>query len=140
MKKISSRFSIAVHIISLVSVMPSLTGDVIAGSVNTNPAIIRKIMGQLKKAGLLTVRAGTGGATLRVDADQITLLDIYRAVEVVDHNELFNFHEHPNPDCPVGANIEAALRATMVTAQLALERELAEVTVQQLARQLVNEK
>jgi DNA-binding IscR family transcriptional regulator len=140
MKKISSRFSIAVHIISLVSVMPSLTGDVIAGSVNTNPAIIRKIMGQLKKAGLITVRAGTGGATLRVDAAQITLLDIYRAVEVVDHNELFNFHEHPNPDCPVGANIETALRATMVTAQLALERELAEVTVQQLARQLVNEK
>lgn len=140
MRKISSRFSIAVHILSLLAVAPSLTGDIIASSVNTNPVIIRKIIGQLKKAGLVNVRAGTGGATLRQESGQITLLDVYRAVEVVDHNELFNFHEHPNPNCPVGANIEAALREAMITAQEAMEKELAQVTIQQLADKLINEK
>ncbi|RCW42260.1 Rrf2 family transcriptional regulator [Paenibacillus prosopidis] len=98
------------------------------------------VIGQLKKAGLVNVRAGVGGASLRKDPSEITLLDVYRAVDVVDHNELFNFHEHPNPNCPVGANIEATLRGAMITAQEAMERELAQVTVQQLAYKLINEK
>jgi DNA-binding IscR family transcriptional regulator len=140
MRKISSRFSVAAHILSLLAIAHSLTGDIIASSVNTNPVIIRKVIGQLKKAGLVNVRAGVGGASLRKEPGEITLLDVYRAVEVVDHNELFNFHEHPNPNCPVGANIEAALRSTMITAQEAMEKELAQVTVQHLAYKITNEK
>lgn len=49
MKQISTRFSIAVHTLSLIAVTPDCTGDFIAGSVNTNPVIIRRIMGMLKK-------------------------------------------------------------------------------------------
>jgi hypothetical protein len=61
--KISSRFSIAVHILSLLAISPSAhgTSEWIAGSVGTNPVIIRRVLGQLKKAGLVTVRAGIGG-------------------------------------------------------------------------------
>jgi len=138
-KKISSRFSVATHILTLVATHPGLTGDIIASSVNTNPAIIRKITGQLKKAGLVQVRAGAGGASLGRQPDQITLLDVYHAVEVVKPNEIFNFHEHPNPNCLVGANIEKALRATMIRAQTALENELAQVTLSQLTSQLLDE-
>ncbi len=133
MKQISSRFSIAVHILSLIAIIPTeCTGDFIAGSVNTNPVIIRKIIGMLKKAGLVEVRAGVGGASLCKDTDQITLLDVYRAVEVIENGELFNFHNHPNPKCTVGRNIESVLRAEMRDAQSAMEQRLSNVSLQQL--------
>jgi DNA-binding IscR family transcriptional regulator len=49
----------AVHILSLIAVNSNeLTGDCIAGSVNTNPVVIRRIMGMLKKAGFVEVRPG----------------------------------------------------------------------------------
>ncbi|WP_169089765.1 Rrf2 family transcriptional regulator [Paenibacillus sp. PL91] len=138
MKQISSRFSIAVHILSLIAVSPKdCTGDYIAGSVNTNPVIIRRIMGMLKKAGLIDIRPGVGGASLLKDRDQITLLDVYHAVEVIDDGQLFNFHDEPNPNCPVGRNIEAALRFEMKEAQSAMEQRLAQVTLSQLAAKFV---
>ncbi|MFY0544395.1 Rrf2 family transcriptional regulator [Brevibacillus sp. H7] len=137
MKKISSRFSIAVHILSLLALSTSpCTSDFIAESVQTNPVVIRRIMGKLKKAGLVNVRAGTGGASLRKELDQITLLDVYRAVEVVEKGDLFHFHDHPNPDCPVGANIEAVFRSTLLQAQSAMEHVLAQVTMKQLVSEL----
>jgi len=137
-KQISSRFSIAVHILSLIAVSSNdCTGDYIAGSVNTNPVIIRRIMGMLKKAGLVDIRPGVGGASLLRDRDQITLLDVYRAVEVIDDGQLFNFHDNPNPKCPVGRNIEAALRLEMKEAQSAMEQRLAQVNLSQLAAQFV---
>lgn len=138
MKQISSRFSIAVHILSLIAVSSNdCTGDYIAGSVNTNPVIIRRIMGMLKKAGLVDIRPGVGGASLLRDRDQITLLDVYRAVEVIEDGQLFNFHDNPNPKCPVGRNIEAALRLEMKEAQSAMEQRLAQVNLSQLAAHFV---
>ncbi len=136
MKKISSRFSVATHILVMMALSPPLTGDQMAASVQTNPVVIRRIIGQLKKAGLVNVKAGVGGATLRKDPCNITLLDVYRAVEVVQDNELFSFHEDPNPDCPVGANIERLLRKVMQEAQMAMEERLSQVRLQDLVGQL----
>jgi Rrf2 family protein len=137
MKKISSRFSVAVHILSVVSLSTSpCTSDFIAKSVNTNPVIIRRIIGNLKKAGLVHVKAGTGGTYLNKELDEISLLDVYRAVEVVEKGDLFNFHDQPNPDCPVGANIESVLRTSMLEAQAAMEHKLAQVTLKQLVSDL----
>jgi DNA-binding IscR family transcriptional regulator len=135
-RQISSRFSIAVHILSLISISSKeCTGDFIADSVNTNPVIIRKIMGMLKKAGLVEVRPGVGGASLLKHPDQITLLDVYRAVDVIEDGQLFNFHDEPNPNCPVGRNIESALRSELMEAQSAMEQRLAQVTLDQLTAQ-----
>ncbi|MCE5172928.1 Rrf2 family transcriptional regulator [Paenibacillus profundus] len=136
--KISSRFSVAVHILSLLSLEPNAhhTSEWMAGSVNTNPVIIRRVTSQLKKAGLVAVRSGTGGATLMKPAEQISLLDVYRAVEAVEEGELFGFHEHPNPQCPVGANIESVLQLVMLRAQTAMEQVLGEITLDQLSAEL----
>lgn len=60
MKKISSRFSIATHILVMMALSPPLTGDQMAASVQTNPVVIRRIIGQLKRAGLVNVKAGIG--------------------------------------------------------------------------------
>jgi DNA-binding IscR family transcriptional regulator len=132
-KQISMRFSMAVHGLSLIAVAPNeCTGDFIASSVNTNPVVIRKIMGMLKKAGLVDVRPGVGGASLRKEPERITLLDIYRAVNVTEENRLFRIHDKPNIDCPVGRNIEEALQAELLDAQTVMERRLARTTLSQL--------
>ncbi|MGE5701997.1 MAG: Rrf2 family transcriptional regulator [Clostridia bacterium] len=133
--KISSRFTVAVHIVCLLSLNKTAlnTSEWIAGSVNTNPVIIRRVIGKLKQAGLVNVRPGTGGAFLQKDEREITLLDIYKAVEVVEEGELFHFHEEPNPNCQVGANIQAVLQLILQRAQAAMEQILADVTIEELA-------
>jgi len=137
MKQISSRFSIAVHTLSMIALRPSLcTGDYIAKSVNSNPVIIRKIIAQLKKNGFIQVKAGVGGASLLKEPAQITLLDIYKAVESTDHGDLFRFHKDPDPECSVGKHIEEVLHPEMVQAQLALEGRLASVTLGQIVARL----
>lgn len=136
--KISSRFSVAVHILSILSMEDRnlCTSEWIAGSVNTNPVVIRRVMGMLKKAGLVNVIAGAGGAYLLKELDQITLLDVYRAVEVVPEGELFQFHESPNINCPIGANIESVLEGVLLSAQEAMEQVLKNVTMEHVVNGL----
>jgi Rrf2 family protein len=132
--KISSRFTIAVHILTLIKQNPpsDCTSEFMAGSVNTNPVIIRKILSYLKKAGLVEVRRGAGGAYLLKELHDITLLEVYRAVQVVEEDKLFHFHEKPNPDCPIGANIQSVLELILVQAQEAMETVLESITMDQL--------
>lgn len=137
MKQISSRFSMAVHILSMITLDPLYsTGDRIARSINSNPVVIRRIMAQLKKAGYIETKSGVAGASLRVSPEKLTLLDIYRAVESVEGNQLFNFHKDPDPNCSVGMNIEAVLVPQLSQAQMAMEHELASVTLAQIVEQL----
>ena len=132
--QISTRFSMAVHTLLVIGYFAPeqrATSTFIAKSVNANPVVIRRVLGQLKDAGLVEVEMGLGGATLARDAEQITLLDVYRAVESSEEH-LFNFHEDPNPACPVGRNIHAALDGELDAAQAALENRLAQTTLADL--------
>lgn len=132
--QISTRFSMAVHTLLVIGYFAPeqrATSTFIAKSVNANPVVIRRMLGQLKDAGLVEVEMGLGGATLARDAEQITLLDVYRAVESSEEH-LFNFHEDPNPACPVGRNIHAALDGELDAAQAALENRLAQTTLADL--------
>ena len=132
--KISSRFTVAVHILSLVAIERNelCTSEWIAESVNTNPVVIRRVIGKLRDAELVQVRRGVGGATLQKPLNEISLLDVYRAVEVVEEGELFQMHENPNPNCPVGANIEAVLELVLLRAQEAMESVLRDITMEEL--------
>lgn len=136
--KISSRFTVAIHVLSLISLNQNIvsTSEWIAESVNTNPVVIRRVMGKLKKAGLIDIRRGLGGATLQRNLKDMTLLDVYRAVEVVEDGELFQMHENPNPNCPVGANIQDVLELILVRAQDAMEAVLKEITMEELVKVL----
>ncbi|MET3696855.1 Rrf2 family protein [Bacillus oleivorans] len=132
--KISSRFTVAVHILALISIQKNAvcTSEWIAQSVNTNPVVIRKILGKLKEAGFVQVHRGVGGAELLKPLAEITLLDVYHAVEVVGEGELFQFHEQPNPNCPVGANIQGVLELILLKAQAAMENVLQEISLEEL--------
>ncbi|PFJ07353.1 transcriptional regulator [Bacillus cereus] len=100
------------------------TSGYMAESVNTNPVVIRKIMAYLKQAGFVYVNRGPGGATLLKDLYEITLLDVYHAVNVVEEGKLFHMHQQPNPNCPIGANIQAVLEVILIQAQSAMEEVL----------------
>jgi len=133
--QLSTRFPVAVQIILIIAWCPEdvkVTGEAIAVSVNTNPVLIRRIMGYLKKAGLINISAGTGGAKLRKRPEEITLLDIYQAVELTQGNTLFGLHDHPNPHCPIGSRINEVLVPPLADARQALEESLKKVTIQEL--------
>lgn len=130
--QISSRFTLAIHIITCIETFKNeykLTSDFLAGSTNVNPVIVRKILGQLKSAGIVEVARGSGGAVLSKPLDGITFLDIYKAVECVENGELFHFHENPNPKCPVGRNIHTVLDNRLDKVQQAMENELKKITL-----------
>lgn len=130
--QISSRFTLAIHIFACIDTFENeykVTSDFLAGSTNVNPVIIRKILGQLKGAGLIEVARGTGGAAAARPLNEITFLDIYRAVECVENGELFHFHENPSMSCPVGRNIHHILDDKILRVQTALEKELASITL-----------
>ncbi|MDE6454844.1 MAG: Rrf2 family transcriptional regulator [Dysosmobacter sp.] len=131
--QISSRFTIAVHVLLCIEMFKGshkVTSDFLASSVNANPVVIRKLLLQLKAAGIIRVARGTGGADTVMPPGEITLLDVYNAVESLDGGELFRFHENPNPLCPVGRNIHAVLDVKLEEIQRAMEKKLGEVTLQ----------
>lgn len=138
--KISSRFSVAVHILSILHFNegPLPTSEYIAGSVNTNPVVIRRILGMLKQAELVDMKRGTGGAFLLKPVDQITLLDIYKAVGSVEEGQLFHIHPDPNIKCPIGANIEVAINDTLLKAQEAMETVLKNTTLSTITQNLLD--
>lgn len=130
--QISSRFTIAVHMLTCMEVFKNdykITSDFLAGSIQVNPVIIRKLLLQLKGAGLILVKRGPGGALVAKPPEEVTFLEIYRAVECVENNTLFHFHENPNPMCPVGKNIHNLLDDKLIRVQEAMEQELAAITL-----------
>lgn len=135
---ISSRFSVGIHILALIEINKSgiSTSEFLAGSVNTNPAVIRKIMGMLKTAGLVNVRPGVAGAELAKELSEITLFDVYKAVNVVQERELFTVHDNPNPECPVGRNIQNAIEPLFTSAQLAMEKVLKSLTLEDVVKDI----
>lgn len=105
-----------------------VTSDFIASSVGVNPVIVRNMLIKLKAAGLIDVKAGTGGATLAVDSKKITFLDIYNA-SGCDEKPIFNFHEHPNQKCPVGSRIHKVLDGRLDELQESLNKKMKTMTL-----------
>lgn len=137
--QISSRFTIAIHMMTCMETFKDdykITSDFLAGSINVNPVVIRRILSQLRDAGLIVVKRGTGGAALAKKPEEITFLDVYRAVECIEENTLFHFHENPNPNCPVGRNIHNILDDKLLQVQGAMERELESITLADVLRNL----
>ncbi len=133
--QISSRFTIAVHVLICIEIFKNdykITSDFLASSVNVNPVVIRRLLQQLKKAGIIHVQRGSGGTVIEKPLHEITLLDIYHAVECVENGELFHFHENPSRQCPVGKNIHAVLDTRLEAIQKAMEKEMKAISIQDI--------
>jgi Rrf2 family protein len=136
----SSRFVVALHMLTMLAGKRRLaagpdddllSSEVLAGSVNTNPVVIRRIMSQLQDAGIVATKTGRGGgARLARPATQLTLRDVYEAVE---DDELFHLHYNPpDSDCPMGGNIQDAVQGIFGDAQTAMKDVLAARTMADL--------
>jgi Rrf2 family protein len=126
----STRFTVAVHVMTLLASEEGhpITSDYIAGSVNTNPVVVRRALGLLTKADLVKTIEGTGGgAMLAKAASKISLADVFRAVE---QGELFSLpRAKPNPRCPVGKSVQGILAEHTANVEKAIEKEMEQVTV-----------
>ncbi|WP_315443947.1 Rrf2 family transcriptional regulator [uncultured Selenomonas sp.] len=131
--QISSRFTIAIHILICVDLFgrdEPATSESLAGSIGAHPVVIRRILGQLRRAGLITVARGReGGAHIARPLEKITIADIFHAVESIGDDRLFSFHENPNPACPVGRNIHNILDGHLASIQQAMERTMESTTL-----------
>lgn len=137
--QISSKFTVALHILTCVDAFKNeykVTSDFLAGSINTNPVIVRRLLAKLKNAGLIKVARGTGGIELTRPLNKISFLDVYAATEPENKADLFRFHESPNPNCPVGRNIHNLLDGKLAAIQEAMESEMKRYTIADLSSEL----
>jgi Rrf2 family protein len=131
---INSRFTVAVHLLALMSAGPercsgrAITSEMAAESVNTNPVVVRRILGALRKAGLVSSHPGpTGGWLLVLEPEEITLCDVFRAVQ---DESLFSMHHRPpSSACMIGRNIQDTLEGYFGEAQRAMQEKLGERTI-----------
>ena len=72
------------------------------GSCSCKSCCHKTLVTAVKKAGLINVKRGSGGADIEKPLEEIKLLNVYNAVECVEEGKLFHFHENPNQLCPVG--------------------------------------
>jgi Rrf2 family protein len=130
----NSRFSVATQILALLAIESEdcpITSEYLAESANTNPVVIRRILGALRSAGLVTAQPGPrGGVSLRRPPADITLLEVYRAT---GESEILPFGDRtPSQDCICGRNIQPILAELNHKVELALEQTLQEFTVAQI--------
>ena len=132
------RFAFGVHLLSVLALFPdeNYSSEKLALTVNTNAVVIRRMLLDLKNAGLIETQRGPGGgARLAKAADCITLDDIHRAVA----GEIETFGAHPNPpaqNCAIGREIIGVLVEVSRRASAAVEDELAAITLADVVAQM----
>ena len=130
--KYPTRLSDAVHILAFLALHPgaNLTSERIAESIQTNPGYVRQLMSALRRGGLLTSVKGHPRPALTREPEQITLLDVYRAVE--GDKPILHQDTHTNPACGVGVNIQLALADCYQEVQKSAEEKMREITLAQI--------
>lgn len=141
----NSKFAVATHILTALAYLASnpdphhcsgradglISSDTIALSVNTNPVVVRRLLSQLSKAGIVDSHLGKqGGVRLARLASEISLLDIYNAL---GEGPLFTHNPNtPNPNCPVSLKIKTIIQPVFDTLTDAVQRRLAGISLQHI--------
>ncbi|MFB4275483.1 MULTISPECIES: Rrf2 family transcriptional regulator [unclassified Nonomuraea] len=135
---LSSRTAVAIHALTLLARWGerTLTSAEIADSLESNPVLVRRVLGSLREAGLVRATEGRGGGwSLARGPREITLYDAYAAVE---EGPILSRHPHPpSADCEVGRNIQALLESEFRDAERALEERLGRTTIAHLHQQVL---
>ena len=133
----SSRFAVAVHVLTLMAWAEDepLKSEQVAESVNTNAVVIRRMICELAQAGLVVSHKGSmGGSRLARRAKEITLLDVFQAVE---SRGVFSLpRQPPNHRCPVGVNIETVLGNVLEEVDSAVDQVLRKITIDDVVKRL----
>ncbi|MEV5453180.1 Rrf2 family transcriptional regulator [Streptomyces sp. H23] len=137
----NSRLTIAAHALAWIGLYQRqghevATSEQIAASANTNPVVIRRLLGELRRAGLVESRRGMGaGWSLARELESMALLDVYEAVEP---GPLFAMHRTaPDQGCVVGHGIQPAMRDVYEGVEETVRQELARVTLEDVLRNVL---
>lgn len=133
--QISIKCSVAVHCLIFIHEakgIAKVTSNLLAQSTGSNPVVIRNILSALKKAGLITVARGTGGAELCADPSQITLYQIYSALEPNGLTSVMGIHPCEGRSCPVAQNIRKVLEPPYHKIENAVKNAMEEITLQSI--------
>ena len=131
--KYSTKLSDAVHVLALIAINQDdfdLSSTSIAASVQTNPGYVRQIMMKLRQAGLMSSVTGLVRPALAKPVEQISLLDIYKAVE--GDKPLLHLDTDTNPECGIGVNIQLALKDYYEDVQSVAEKRMSQITLQDI--------
>lgn len=126
----STRFAVALHILAGIALHDgeAVRSDDLAFSVNTNSTVVRRLLSLLAEAGITRSQLGHGGGSLLAKpAEEITLLDVFRAVE---EPGFFSLHRsEPNQNCSLGRHMVPVLTAEFDRLSQSMESELAKTTL-----------
>lgn len=129
----------AVHAMALLGMFPEKlhSSEEIAGSIGTNPVIVRRILAALARAGLVENRTGkSGGSRLLVPPEELDLLSVYETFQETP----FRMHQHPNKRCPCGSGIEPALSGLFGKMETAMRNELDGLTLDRVIADITKER
>ena len=133
--QISMKCSVAVHCLIFIHEakgIAKVTSNLLAESTGSNPVVIRNILSALKKAGLITVPRGTGGAELCADPSQITLYQIYSALEPDGVTSIIGIHPCQGRPCPVAQNIHQVLETPYHKIEESIRQTMEGITLQSM--------
>lgn len=133
--QISMKCSVAVHCLIFIHEFHEearITSSLLSKSTGLNPVVIRNVFSALKKAGLITVPLGTGGAELCKDPSEITLYDIYSAVEPDGITGLIAVHPCSSQPCPVAQNIKDVLEGPYQKIEDSIRETMKMITLQSM--------
>jgi Rrf2 family protein len=129
----NTQFTLGVHVLTLLAALPerSRTSETLAGSAGSSPVHVRRVLGRLREAGLVTSRPGVrGGWQLRRPPAEVSLADVWRAMR--GDGAVLALHD-ANPACTVGQRIQSSLADIDRRAAAAVEAELGSTTLADLA-------
>ena len=131
----STKLSDALHMLVFIATNPKndLTSDAIATSLASNSSSVRQMMGKLKRAGLISSVTGHAKPQLTREPRDITMLDVYRAVE--GDKPLLHLDTHTNPACGLGVNVQLVIGERFEEVQQAAEQAMCRVTLEQIIEQ-----
>jgi len=136
---VATRFAVAIHLLMLLAsgrLDGPATSRRLAQSVNTNPVVVRRITGLLQRAGLVRVRRGPGGAELSRPPQDISLGDVWQAVNPGGCRPLLPLHADPDQACVIGRSVHAVLGDAFADAEAAMQASLCRTTLDALVRSL----
>lgn len=128
----NTQFSVACHALSLLSSLPGApaSSELVAGSAAASPVYVRRVLGLLRRAGLVASRPGAhGGWHLTRPACEVSLGDVWRAVQ--GDEPVLGLHA-PVAACPVGSEVGRLMAEVERRTARAIEHELDSMTVADL--------
>lgn len=128
----NTQLSDATHIMVYIALHDdkNLKSDRIASSLNTDATLVRRIMGKLKKHGLLVSTRGVARPTIAHDVRQITLKDIYLAVTT--KRNLLNVDTNTSDTCSVGTVIPKVMDHYYQEIQSSAEARMDKISLQDI--------